>query len=92
MSFWRFLRDMFVFDWLFRNHSKNGTPTKHTDNYTTYDSDSDCDHDYEPPCSSGCSHISWDDSWDDRHYASDDYYHDSADDWAHDEDDFEDDN
>ncbi len=30
-------------------------------------------------------------SWDDGHYASDDYYHDSADDYAHDFDDFEDD-
>ncbi len=30
-------------------------------------------------------------SWDDGHYADEDYYHDSADDYAHDNDDFEDD-
>lgn len=87
MGFWCFLRDMFVFDRLFGNHSKNGAPTNHTNNYTTYDSDCDHEHDYEPPRSSGHSHV----SWDDMHYASDDDYLDLADDWAHDEDDFEDD-
>jgi hypothetical protein len=33
----------------------------------------------------------WYNSWDDGHYADEDYYHDSADDYAHDNDDFEDD-
>lgn len=89
MRLWSFLRDMFVFDCLFGKHHKGGTPTNHTDSYTTYDSNCDCDynHDYEPPRSSGYSH----NSWDDGHYASEDYYHDSQDGYAHDFDDFDDD-
>lgn len=86
MGFWSFLRDIFVFDWLFGNHRKGGTPTNHTDNYTTYDHDCDCARDYTPPPSSGYSRSSWDDGY----YASEDYYHDSHDDYAHDFDDFDD--
>lgn len=78
MSFWSFIRDMFVFDWLFGNHCKGGTPTNPINNYTT--SDRDCDHDYTPPRKSGYSHSSWDDG----HYASEDYYYDSQDDYADD--------
>lgn len=87
MGFWSFLRDMFVFDWLFGNHRKSGTPTNHTKNYTNNERDLDCDHDYTPPRSSGYSRSSWDDG----HYASEDYYHDSHDDYAHDFDDFDND-
>lgn len=87
MSFWSFLRDMFVYDWLFGNHRKGGTPTNLINNYTTSDRDCNCDHDYTPPRNSGYSHSSWDDD----HYASEDYYHESHDDYAHDLDDFDDD-
>ena len=87
MSFWSFIRDVFVFDWLFGKHRKGGTPTNHTNNYTAYDRECDCNHEYEPPLNSHYSHCSWDDS----HYASDNFYHDSHDVYAHDFDDFDDD-
>lgn len=87
MGFWISLRNMFVCDWLFGNHRKGGIPTNNTNNYTTYDHECDCSHDYESPHSSQYSR----DSWSDGHYASDDYYHDSHDDYAHDFDDFDDD-
>lgn len=82
MSFWSFLRDMFVLDWLFGHRHKGSTPTNHN-NYT----DCECGHDYAPPRSSGYSHS----SWDNNHYSCDDYYHDSHDDYAHDFDNFDDD-
>lgn len=89
MRFWSFVRDMLVFDWLFGNHRKCGTPTNHTNNYTNYIRDCDCDHDhnYEPLRSSRYSR----NSWDDGHYASEDFYHDSHEDYTHDFDNFDDD-
>lgn len=88
MGFWSFLRDMFVFDWLFGSHRKGGLPDNHTNN-TSHNQDSECgyDHDDDIPPHSNRSYSSWDYG----HYASDDYYHDSHDDYAHDFDDFEDD-
>ena len=87
MSFWSLLRYMFVFDWLFGNHRKDGTPTNHTNNYTTCERECDCDYEYKPPFNSHYSHGNWDND----HYASEDNYHDSHDDYAHDFDDFDDD-
>lgn len=88
MGFWNFLRDMFVFDWLFGNHLKGGLPGNHT-NYTSNNHECKCGHDYDdylsPRANRSCT------SWDDDHYSSDDYYHDSCDDYAHDIDDFDDD-
>lgn len=87
MGFWSFLRDMFVFDWLFGNHHKKGGISTNNANYTSFTQDSDCDHDYEPPRSSRYSRSSWDDG----HSESNVYYYDSHDDYSHDFDDFDDD-
>lgn len=88
MGFRNFLRDMFVFDWLFGNHRKGGSPTNRS-NFTAYNNNCECScnhDDYIPPRSNRSYS-----SWDDGHYASEDYYHDSHDDYAHDFDDFDDD-
>lgn len=87
MGFWSFLRDLFVFDWLFGKHRKGGTPTNHINNFRLLYSDCDCEHDITPHYNSGYSQS----SWDDEYYESEDYYYDSQDDYAHDFDNFDDD-
>lgn len=87
MSLCSFLRDMFLFDWLFGRNRKGAAPTNQT-NSNTHNHDCDCGHDeYTPPLRSNRTYGGWDDG----HYASNDYYHDSYDDYAHDFDDFDDD-
>lgn len=89
MSFWSFIRDMFVFDWLFGNHRKGGTPTNHT-HHPTDNHAYDFENDFVPPHETRQSRYSYS-SWNDGHYASEDYYHDSHDDYAQDFDDFDED-
>lgn len=86
MGFRSFMRDMFLFDWLFGDHKKRPSSNQ-TNNYTSKDQSNDNDLDFIAPSSSSYFRSSWDDG----HYPSDDYYHDSQDDWAHDFDDFDDD-
>lgn len=94
MGFWSFMRDMMLFDWLFgKRHKGNSSSCDNTGNATgnTGGNKSNNEPDngigtvFIPPVGRSCR------SWDDGHYASDDYYHDSHDDYAHDFDDFDDD-
>ena len=87
MGIWSFIRNMFLFDWMFGNRRKVETPTSHTNNYTSFNHNCDCGHDYIHPYDSGYAH----NSKDDGHYAIEDYYYDSHDEYAHDYDDFDDD-
>ncbi|WP_347294083.1 hypothetical protein [uncultured Duncaniella sp.] len=87
MNFRKFFRYLLLFEWLFGGKSKADKQTSSTDNPPGHDYGCDCDCGYIPPRKSGYSRSSWDDG----HYAHNDYYHDSQDDYAHDFDEFEDD-
>lgn len=102
MSFWSFLRDIFLLDWVFGKSHRRNISTIHYNNGTDNDLGCDCEHYDKPYRSSGYSYGSRYDG----HYASDDYScdlhddyscdphddycHDSQDDYAHDFDDFDD--
>lgn len=86
MGFWSFMRDMLLFDWLFGDHKEKASNNQ-TNKFISQNQANDNDLDFIPPSSSNYFRSSWDDG----HYASDDYYHDSQDDYAHNFDDFDDD-
>lgn len=87
------MRDMMVFEWLFgKRHSERTATNRTTPTYNEHDClhDCDCDFDFKPHHDSRQSRYT-SSSWDDGHYAHEDYWHDSSDDYAHDFDDFDDD-